>query len=917
MPDQLYGSRIAWLNHEDTFHRQAWRCRDHQDAIFLMEGAFMAHLGSLHPDLTAEDVQALLDMSLTAREDTRECCPLCFIPVVSLARGQNLLKHIANHMERIACFALPRDVGLDGDLDDNESLRNRFDSSYRSDGSRLMSDCDTASEQSEVDAPPLYRESYDGSVDRVRALLEAGADVNARGGEYGNALQAASYNGHTEIVEALLGYDADVNALGGYFRYALQAASYKGHEDVIQLLLDHGADINVQGGAIGAIGAIGSTMQAAAAQGHEAIRRVLLERGADIDDCGLGSALQAAAAQGHETVVRMLLERGADVNDGGFSNALQAAAAQGHETVVRILLDQGADANAQGGTLNTALQAASQQGRTTIVKILLNHGADVNTKGGKLGCALQAACLQDDEAIIRLLLDRGADVNMEAGDYGSALQAASLRGNETVVRLLLDRGADANIRGGGNKSALEFASTGGYETIVRMLLDSGAVDTDSEGVHGGAYRAALDAGYDNIAQLLQPGEPLATADRPIVLDVLSAQTGRPLWLLNTDTMTLVKSPKDTPYAILSHTLGEDESTFHDVRQGKEDRKNTQLEGWSKIVGACKQASQDGLQYLWADTCCIDKSNAVEVNEAIHLMFDYYRGSAVCYVYMTDVTMNTTTAASIPSAFSESRWHTRGWTLQELLAPRSVHFYDCTWTFIGTLSHLVDIVAKVTEIPGPMLRHETALQGYSIAQRLSWAANRQTRRPEDSSYALLGIFGVHMPLIYGEGCTKAFLRLQEQLLLKGDDLSVLAWAPRAEDEERPRLLATSLADFRDCGDVLATKAVVGTFEVIRTISSLKIREAADEIVYVSLHCRIKATRRRNTALGPGKPVPLVLQEVWLVTHRALNGDETSMTLKVGGSTSDTRPGMRRRLAIGPVAGVRETVQATIEGFPTPR
>ncbi|KAK5683233.1 hypothetical protein LTS10_004764 [Elasticomyces elasticus] len=815
IPDQLYGSRTTWLNHEDTFHRQAWRCRDHQGAMFLTEGAFVAHLGSLHPGLTVDDVQALLDMSLAAREDTRECCPLCFIPVVRLARGQNLLKHIANHMERVACFALPRDVSLEGDLEYNESLRNRFDSSDRSDDSRLMSDYDTASDQSEADAPPLYRESCEDSADRVKALLDAGADVNARGGKYGNALQAASYNGHTETVEALLEHYADVNAQGGVFGTALYAASFMGHRDIVEVLLKHHADINAQGG-----------------------------------NCG--NALQAASYSGHKDVVQLLLDWGADINvqGGRFGGALQAAAAQGHEAVVRILLERGADVNAEGGTFNTALQAASQQGHITIVKLLLDYGANVNAQGGKLGCALQAACLQDNEALIRLLLDRGADVNLQGGRFGSALQAASVHGDETVVRLLLDSGAHVNMKGDENKRALQIASAAGHETVVRMLLDLGAVDVDSEGVHDGAYRAALDAGYENVAQLLQPDQPLATADRRIVLDVLSANTGRPLWLLNTDTMTLVKSPTDTPYAIISHTYGRgewEEAPFQEVCRGKEG-KHTQMGGWSKIVGACKQASQDGLQYLWADSCCIDRSDAAEVQEAIISMFDYYRGASVCYVYMADVDMKTSTGADIPSAFSESRWHTRGWTLQELLAPKSVEFYDRNWTFIGTLSQLVDIVVRATGIPGPVLRHETALQDCSVAQRLSWAANRQTTRSEDNAYALLGIFGVYMPLMYGEG-THAFVRLQEELL-RGDDLSVLAWGLGAEDEERPRLLATSLADFRDCGDVVATKTVFGTFEIIRTISSLKIREAEDEIVYVRFIATLKqlGTARLSRRFG---------------------------------------------------------------------
>ncbi|KAK4953924.1 hypothetical protein LTR10_008528 [Elasticomyces elasticus] len=899
MPDQLYGSRTAWLNHEDTFHRQAWRCRDHQDAMFITEGAFVAHLGSLHSDLTADDVQALLDMSLTVREDTREYCPLCFIPVVRLARGQNLLKHIANHMERLACFALPRDVGLHGDLEENESLNNRVSVSDRSDGSQLLSDYNTASEQSEVDAPSLYRESWDDSADTVRALLEAGADVNAQGGKYGNALQAASYKGHMEIVDTLLAHGANVNAQGGHFGNALQAASYKGHTDIVKALLEWGANVNAQGGRFG------QALQSASHEDHESVVNLLLNHGANVDARGgeFGTALQAACLQGHEPIVRVLLAGGADVSfqSGELGSALQVASFEGHEALVRLLLAGGAAVNAQSGIFSTALQAAAQQGHTAIVQLLVDHGANVNITGGKIGCALNAACLQNNEAIIRLLLEQGADVNMKAGEYGTALQAASVHGDETVVRLLLDRGANVNMQGDENKSALQIASAAGHETVVRMLLDSGAVDIDSEGVHGGAHRAAVDAGYNDIAQLLQPGQPLITADRLIVLEMLPVK--RPLWLLKTMDMTLVKSPADTPYAILSHTWGQDEPQFHDVGLGKE-TKNTSSKGWSKIVGACKQASRDGLQYIWADTCCIDKRSAVELDEAINMSFDYYRGAAVCYVYMADVAMKTSKGVNTTSPFSESRWHTRGWTLQELLAPRSVHFYDCDWTFIGTLSQLTDIVVRATGIPGPVLRHETALQDCSVAQRLSWAANRQTSRIEDLSYAMIGIFDVRMSLLYGEG-DHAFQRLQKELLISGD-MSVLAWA-QSGGRQPSSLLATSPADFRGCGNVVSVKSdhdmmmtsggLKGTFEVVKSRNPFK-----NSDYYVSLHSYIRSDEDKVGADTAG-------QEIWLVARSVPGAGKGEMVLQVGGRTQDAQSGTHQRIALGPQAGKRSKVAAT--------
>jgi hypothetical protein len=202
-------------------------------------------------------------------------------------------------------------------------------------------------------AQALYHASLSGLVVAVTRLLDQGADINAQGGKYGNALQVASVRGHEKIVQILLGKDAAVNAHGGEYGNALQAASDRGRDKIVQMLLDAGADVNAQGGE------------------H-------------------GSALQAASYRGHDKIVQMLLDVGADVNGQGrrYGNALQAASHRGHDKTVQMLLDAGADVNAQGGEYGSALQAASHRGHDKIVQMLLDAGADVNAQGGEYGSAL-------------------------------------------------------------------------------------------------------------------------------------------------------------------------------------------------------------------------------------------------------------------------------------------------------------------------------------------------------------------------------------------------------------------------------------------------------------------------------------------------------------------------------------------------
>ncbi|KAF5337853.1 hypothetical protein D9758_016158 [Tetrapyrgos nigripes] len=356
----------------------------------------------------------------------------------------------------------------------------------------------------------LQAASWGGNVDIVKLLLENGADLNAQGGQYGNALQAASSKGNVDIVKLLLENGADVNAQGEEYGTALQDASYRGYVDIVKLLLENGADVNAQGGKYS------NALQAASVEGNVDIVKLLLENGADVNAQGgeYSNALWTASVEGNVDIVKLLLENGADVNaqGGKYSNALQAASVECNVDIVKLLLENGADVNAQGGKYSNALQAASApcRGGVDIVKLLLENGADVNAQGGKYGNALQAASTSYGRGvdIVKLLLENGADVNAQGGLYGNALQAASYRGQVDIVKLLLENGADVNAQGGEYGNALQAASVEGNVDIVKLLLENGADVNAQGGVFGNALQAAsakLGGSVDIVKLLLENG----------------------------------------------------------------------------------------------------------------------------------------------------------------------------------------------------------------------------------------------------------------------------------------------------------------------------------------------------------------------------------------------------------------------------
>ncbi|EGZ70900.1 HET-domain-containing protein [Neurospora tetrasperma FGSC 2509] len=311
-------------------------------------------------------------------------------------------------------------------------------------------------------------------------------------------------------------------------------------------------------------------------------------------------------------------------------------------------------------------------------------------------------------------------------------------------------------------------------------------------------------------------------------------------LLKTDTFELVEfvGEEIPKYAILSHTWEGKEVSLQDIQQPdapiwlKTDKPPTPA--WAKVKHACRQAWRDKFEYIWIDTCCIDKSSSAELQEAINSMFAWYRKSALCYAFLSDV--RKPSGSTDPSSFdiTRSRWFTRGWTLQELLAPDLLYFYDASWELSGSRSDWAESISKATTIPvdclaGSEKSIEEKLQQTTVAARMSWAANRHTTRVEDQAYCLLGLFDINMPMLYGEG-KKAFMRLQHEIMKTYDDATILAWGygmPLDRDtyvdtadgyvahdlevyrrhlreqacKTRPRpLLATSPADFRFAGNL---------------------------------------------------------------------------------------------------------------------
>jgi hypothetical protein len=243
------------------------------------------------------------------------------------------------------------------------------------------------------------------------------------------------------------------------------------------------------------------------------------------------------------------------------------------------------------------------------------------------------------------------------------------------------------------------------------------------------------------------------------------------------TQNLVGKTWIPPYAILSHTWGQDneEATYEDMVKGL----GVERQGYKKIAYGSEQALRYGLRYIWVGTCCIDKSSKFELSENINSMYAWYKRPKICYIYLNDVA-----ATDYPPYillpeeqleqeeerwleepdFAKSRWFTRGWAVQELLAPTKIELFSKHWTRFGNLKDVLATILHITKIDRQALGRDKKyfkLSDICVARRMSWAAKRQTGRVEDRRYSLMGKFGMHVPsytvkaLIYSSGSRKRF------------------------------------------------------------------------------------------------------------------------------------------------------------------
>lgn len=289
-----------------------------------------------------------------------------------------------------------------------------------------------------------------------------------------------------------------------------------------------------------------------------------------------------------------------------------------------------------------------------------------------------------------------------------------------------------------------------------------------------------------------------------------------MWLIDVRTKRLTEFfDSDIPkYAILSHRWGKDEISFPEMQYSSSTIR--QKQGYTKIAKCCAQAMAENLKWVWVDTCCIDKRNSADLSEAINSMYRYYEQAEVCYAYLEDVPdeelwlMSGRPQYAGPPArasFAASKWFTRGWTLQELIAPRRVVFYSTNWVELTSREHYK--VGEITGIPRDVLNGSSSPTSYSVAQRFSWSSARRTTRREDEAYCLLGLFGINMPLLYGEG-DKAFVRLQEEIIRTSADQSIFSWRmpdqPFDGSTYFTGILATSPLHFAQCSTVEASSSM---------------------------------------------------------------------------------------------------------------
>ena len=259
------------------------------------------------------------------------------------------------------------------------------------------------------------------------------------------------------------------------------------------------------------------------------------------------------------------------------------------------------------------------------------------------------------------------------------------------------------------------------------------------------------------------------------------------------------------YAILSHRWIEQEVDYNEVvklaKMDEEERSEIrQRDGYQKILQSCEQAKKDGYKWLWVDTCCIDKRSSAELSEAINSMYRWYENSSICYAYLHDVHGSSFPTARNNERYPKSKgwpeWFSRGWTLQEMIAPMDLQFFNKDWHPIGDKGILAPTLQTITRVPQNILKGGLSSNRPCVAQIMSWAANRTTTRVEDRAYSLMGLLDVNMPMLYGEG-KKAFHRLQLEIIRTSNDHSIFAWGCNELKARTGSALADDPSFFENC------------------------------------------------------------------------------------------------------------------------
>ena len=274
-------------------------------------------------------------------------------------------------------------------------------------------------------------------------------------------------------------------------------------------------------------------------------------------------------------------------------------------------------------------------------------------------------------------------------------------------------------------------------------------------------------------------------------DTMKKEQGK--MVCRTKVLEYCADERNTKYAILSHWWQEGKEVGYEEMVGLAEMDQTkreeirELTGYQKILQSCKQAKKDGYKWLWVDTCCIDKRSSAELSEAINSMYRWYENSMVCYVYLHDVNGSSfptePDTTRYPTSDGWLEWFSRGWTLQEMIAPSNVWFFNKDWKPIDNKKVLAHTLACITQVPECILTDGLSSNRPCVAQIILWAADRTTSRDEDRAYSLLGLLNVNMPMLYGEG-KKVFCHLQEEIMRTSNDKSIFVWGCGRQDQGSP-------------------------------------------------------------------------------------------------------------------------------------